>query len=63
MAQCGDFTSGRKSHCLAAVGGLRELLHGACAVSRARVQQLLGIERAAAELLLTRLVLHYRDEL
>lgn len=50
-------------HCRAAIGALRELLHGGCAVSPARVQELLGIEPAAAELLLTRLFLHCRGEL
>lgn len=48
---------------LAATGALRELLHGAYAVSPARVQQLLVIEQTAAELLLARLNSHSRGEL
>lgn len=49
-------------HCRAAVGALRELLYGACALPPARVEQILGIEQAEAALLLNRLYEHCRAE-
>ena len=47
--------SGADAHWIAAIGALRELLYGACAIPALRVPEVLGIESPRAEALLERL--------